>query len=80
MANKWSDKLKSFLIKILLFTVGIIILALVSFVFDSLGLIEGSSDGDPVDLIWQIFWAVVGMVGIFIIFAVIYELWKNRKK
>ena len=80
MANKWSDKLKSFLIKILLFTVGIIILALVSFVFDSLGLIEGSSDGDPVDLIWQIFWAVVGMVGIFIIFAVIYEVWKNRKK
>lgn len=79
--NPFVEWLKSWATKILLFTVAMLLLALISFIFDSLGLIEPETYGsDPVDLIYQIFWAIVGVVGIFVILAVIYEVWKTRKK
>jgi len=79
--NPFIEWLKGWATKILLFTVAMLLLALVSFVFDSLGLIEPETYGsDPVDLIYQIFWAIVWIVGFFGIFAVIYEVWKNRKE
>jgi hypothetical protein len=73
--------LKGWATKILLFTVAMLLLGLTSFIFDSLGLIDPETYGsDPVDLIWQIFWAIVWIMGILGIFAVIYEVWKNRKE
>ncbi len=79
--NPFVEWLKNWATKILLFTVAMLLLALISFIFDSLGLIEPETYGsDPVDLIYQIFCAIVWIVGIFGIFAVIYEVWKNRKK
>jgi|688.fasta_scaffold1556580_1 hypothetical protein len=76
--SKWSEKFKNYLNNAALLVIGITLFLLAALIFEFLGFIEG--DSDPVDIIWQMFWAVVWIIGIFCIFAVIYEVWKNRKK
>ena len=78
MDNKWSKKFKNYLNNAALLAIGIVLFLLAAFIFEALGLIEGS--GNPAKVAYQIFWAVVWLVGIFCIFAIVYEVWKNRKK
>lgn len=80
--NPLIEWLKGWATKILLFTLAMLLLGLTSFIFDSLGLIEGSTDGDPVELVWQIFWAIVLIVGsismaIFIFFS-LRDIYRKR--
>jgi hypothetical protein len=76
---KW---LKGWATKIILFILAMLLLGLTSFIFDSLGLIEGSTDGDPVELVWQIFWAIVWIIGsismAIFIFMSLREIFRKR--
>ena len=76
--SKWSEKFKNYLNNAALFVIGMTLFLLAALIFEFLGFIEG--DLDPVDLVWQMFWAVVWLMAFFGIFAVIYEIWKNRRK
>ena len=64
---KWDD-LKA---KIFFGSLAFLILWLLSWI---------TGEDDPVDLLWNGFWAVVWIIVILGIFAVIYEVWKNRKE
>jgi hypothetical protein len=81
--NPFIEWLKGWATKILLFTVAMLLLMLTAFIFDSLGLIEPETyGGDPVDLIWQIFWAIAGIVGsvsmAIFIFISLREIFRKR--
>ena len=78
MDNKWSEKFKNYLNNAALLVIGITLFLLAAFIFEFLGFIEGNAD--PVNLVWQMFWAVVWLIVFFGFFAVIYEIWKNRRK
>jgi len=79
--TKW---VKGWAAKILLFASAILLLWLTSSIFDSLGLIEPETYGsDPVDLMWQIFWAIAVIVGgismLIFLFTVVKEWIKKSK-
>jgi len=79
--NPFIEWLKGWATKIVLFTIAMLLLGLTSFIFDSLGLIEPETYGsDPVDLIYQIFWAIVWIIGSFAMLTFIYLAIKETLK
>ena len=79
--NPFIEWLKGWTTKILLFAVAVLLLGLTSFIFASLGLIDPETYGsDPVDLIWQIFWAIAWIVGSFAMLIFIYHAIKETLK
>jgi hypothetical protein len=76
--NKWKAKLQDLYTKIVLLILGTVIFLLISIVAPFLGYDGG---GDPADLIWWLFWAVVWVVGsiaMLSFFVVIIRQWWSR--
>jgi hypothetical protein len=77
MANKWSKKFKNYLNNAALLAIGLVLFLLAAFIFEALGLIEGS--GNPAMVAYQIFWAVAMIVGTISIAYALYVVFKNLK-
>jgi heme/copper-type cytochrome/quinol oxidase subunit 2 len=79
--NPLVEWLKSWATKILLFTIAMLLLALISFIFESIGI--NIDMDDPADAAYNLFWLIiwtVSSISMLIVTFVVIKAWYKKYK